>query len=57
MAQSTSDTMNIHLYLHIKDIMFDLGPFHAFWCFLFERYNGILGLYSTKMKAVEVQFI
>ena len=50
-------TMNIHLHLHIKEIMLDFGPSHAFWCFPFEHYNGILGSYSTNMKAVEVQFM
>ena len=37
--------------------MLDFGPSHAFWCFPFERHNGILGSYSTNMKAVEVQFM
>ena len=49
--------MNLHLHLHLKDIMLDFGPSHAFWCFPFERYNGILGSYSTNMKAIEVQFM
>lgn len=50
-------TMNLHLHLHLKDNMLDFGPSHAFWCFPFERCNGILGSYSTNMKAVEVQFM
>lgn len=50
-------TMNLHLHLHIKGTMLDFGPSHAFWCFPFERYNGILGSYTTNMKAVEVQFM
>ena len=50
-------TMNLHLHLHIKETMLDFGPSHAFWCFPFERYNGILGSYSTNMKAIEVQFM
>ena len=37
--------------------MLDFGPSHAFWCFPFERYNGILGSYPTNKKAVEVQFM
>ena len=37
--------------------MVDYGPSHAFWCFPFERYNGLLGSYITNMKAVEVQFM
>ena len=43
-------TMNIHLHLHIKEIMLDFGPSHAFWCFPFERYNGILGSYRRTTK-------
>ena len=50
-------TMNQHLHLHIRQTMVDYGPSHAFWCFPFERYNGILGSYITNMKAVEVQFM
>lgn len=48
-------TMNLHLHLHLKETFLDFGPSHAFWCFPFERYNGILGSFSTK--AVEVQFM
>ena len=35
--------MNLHLPNHIKDTVVDYGPSHAFWCFPFERYNGVLG--------------
>ena len=49
--------MNQHLHLHIKETMTDYGPSHAFWCFPFEGYNGILGSYTTHKKAVEVQFM
>jgi len=36
-------TPNIHLSLHLYDCSFDYGPLYAFWCFSFERMNGILG--------------
>lgn len=36
-------TPNLHLSLHLHDCSFDYGPLYAFWCFSFERMNGILG--------------
>jgi len=46
-----------HLHLHLKESFLDYGPPHAFWCFAFERYNGILGSYHTNKKSVESQFM
>ena len=36
-------TPNIHLSLHISECCRDYGPLYTFWCFSFERMNGILG--------------
>ena len=36
-------TPNLHLSLHLYDCSTDYGPLYAFWCFSFERMNGILG--------------
>jgi len=36
-------TSNIHLSLHITECCRDYGPLYAFWCYSFERMNGILG--------------
>ena len=36
-------TPNLHLCLHIADCCRDYGPLYSFWCFSFERINGILG--------------
>ena len=36
-------TPNLHLSLHLCDCSNDFGPLYAFWCFSFERMNGILG--------------
>lgn len=36
-------TPNIHLSLHIAQCCRDYGPLCSFWCFSFERMNGILG--------------
>ena len=36
-------TPNLHLCLHIKECCQDYGPLCSFWCFSFERMNGVLG--------------
>jgi len=36
-------TPNIHLSLHLTECCRDYGPMYAFWCYSFERMNGILG--------------
>ena len=36
-------TPNMHLHCHLKECVIDCGPVHAFWCFSFEQFNGILG--------------
>lgn len=40
-------TPNMHLHGHIKECILDYGPVYGFWCFSFERYNGMLGDYHT----------
>jgi len=34
---------NIHLSLHINQCCLDYGPPYAYWCYSFERMNGLLG--------------
>jgi hypothetical protein len=36
-------TPNIHLSLHIAECCKDYGPLYSFWCYSFERMNGVLG--------------
>src|SRR5439155_22492024 len=36
-------TPKIHLSLHITDCCEDYGPLYSFWCYSFERMNGLLG--------------
>ena len=36
-------TPNLHLCLHICQCALDYGPLYAFWCFSYERMNGLLG--------------
>ena len=50
-------TPNLHLHMHLKECLLDYGPPHAFWCFSFERYNGILGSYHTNKRDIESQFM
>ena len=48
-------TPNLYLHLHLKDCLMAFGPPHAFWCFVFERCNGILGSLHTNNKSIEIQ--
>ena len=50
-------TPNIHLHMHLRECFMDYGPPHKFWCFSFERYNGILGSYHTNKREIESQFM
>ena len=50
-------TPNLNLHLHLKDCLLDYGPAHGFWCYSFERYNGLLGSYHTNKKAIEEQIM
>ena len=45
-------TANMHLHMHLLECIQDFGPVYNFWCFSFERYNGILGSYHTNNKNV-----
>ena len=36
-------TPNIHLSLHLAECCRDYGPIYSFWCYSFERMNGLLG--------------
>ena len=36
-------TPNLHLSLHLCGCSYDYGPLFSFWCFSFERMNGVLG--------------
>ena len=47
-------TPNLHLSLHLYECANDYGPLYAFWCFSFERMNGILGkLYFELLPSVK----
>lgn len=50
-------TPNMHLHLHLKECLYDYGPPYAFWCYAFERYNGMLGSFPTNKKSIEPQLM
>ena len=52
-----SCTPNMHLQLHLKESLYNFGPVHSFWCFSFERLNGILGRFHTNNQSIEVQLM
>jgi hypothetical protein len=47
----------MHLHLHLKECILDYGPLYAFWCFPFERYNGMLGNFPTNLRHIEPQLM
>ena len=53
----TACTPNMHLHLHLKECFDDYGPPHAFWCYAFERHNGMLGSFPNNQKNIEPQLM
>ena len=47
-------TPNMHMHLHLASCVKDYGPIYSFWCYSFERYNGILGCYHTNNHAITI---
>ena len=50
-------TPNMHMHGHVKDTVLDYGPIHEFWCYSFERFNGILGSQPSNNRAIEPQLL
>ncbi|GET67105.1 uncharacterized protein LOC110233779 [Rhizophagus irregularis DAOM 181602=DAOM 197198] len=50
-------TPNLHLCLHIADCCRDYGPLYSFWCFSFERMNGILGSFPNSNRQIEPELL
>lgn len=48
-------TPNMHMHLHLKQSVFNYGPVYGFWCFPFERFNGILGSFQKNWVSPELQ--
>lgn len=50
-------TPNMHMHCHLYDCILDYGPLHGFWCYAFERYNGVLGAMPNNNRSIEVQLM
>ena len=50
-------TPNMHMHMHIKESILNYGPVYGFWCFPFERYNGVLGSFQSNWISPELQMI
>ena len=51
---------NLHLSLHLHECSIEYDPLYSFWCFSFERMNGILGksvIYYVIFFLIEVFFV
>ena len=35
-------SVNYHMALHIPEVIADYGPPQVYWCFFYERMNGML---------------
>ena len=45
------------MHSHLYDCIKDFGPLHGFWCYAFERYNGILGSMPNNNCCIEGQLM
>ena len=50
-------TPNRHLHNHLASCIYDFGPLHTFWLYVFECYNGLLGNLPTNNYALEIQLM
>ena len=50
-------TPNMHMHLHLRDCCNDFGSIYGFWCFAFERCNGVLGSFQTNNRCIESQIM
>ena len=48
-------TPNMHMHLHLQKCVINFGPVYAYWCFPFERYNGVLGNFQKNWVSPEKQ--
>ena len=47
----------MHLHTHLRECLLDYGPFYGFWCFSYERFNGILEQVPYNNRSIEVQLM
>ena len=54
---NSSCVPNMHLMHHLRDCIQDYGSVYSFWCFSFERFNGILGKFKTNNHSISIQIM
>jgi hypothetical protein len=42
----------MHMHVHLAEMIRDYGPIYSFWCFSYERYNGMLNSLPTNRRDV-----
>lgn len=47
-------TPNMHMHVHLRKCIEDYGSVYNFWCFSFERMNGILGEFNLNNHKINV---
>jgi hypothetical protein len=50
-------TPNMHMHVHLIDVMKNFGPVREFWLFSFERYNGLLSHQPKGTYMIESQLM
>eukprot|EP00112_Aurelia_sp_Birch-Aquarium-sp1_P005247 Seg1595.2 transcript_id=Seg1595.2/GoldUCD/mRNA.D3Y31 product="hypothetical protein" protein_id=Seg1595.2/GoldUCD/D3Y31 len=50
-------SINNHMMLHLPETLKNFGPCHVFWCFAFERMNGILTDVPSSGRAPEKELL
>ena len=45
------------MHCHLRNCLLDYGPVYSFWCFSYERYNGILGNQPGSNREIEPQLM
>ena len=46
--------INMHLACHLQQFVLDYGPINGFWCYGFERFNGIIGSFPNNNQNVAI---
>lgn len=50
-------TPNMHLSLHLESCIVDYGSVFSFWCFSFERFNGMFEHFPTNKRDIPLQLL
>ena len=45
------------MHLHLKESVLNYGPVYGFWCFPFERFNGVLESFQKNWISSELQML